>query len=140
MKQYERLYYHAVVFANDMKHIHTHSVGNKFDRLHAIAAEYYEKASNESDDYVELALEFGEKVENPSNAAAILDYEVANEAEYDWDKGIADIRNRLAAYLAALEDLRYSGKIPTDVESKLDDIIRYWRKENNYKNVARMKE
>lgn len=140
MKQYERLYYHAVVFANDMKHIHTHTIGNKFDRLHAIAAEYYEKASSEGDDFVELALEYGEKVENPSLAATRLDYEVANENSYSWDEGVSDIHNRMAAYIASLEELRQSGKIPTDVESKLDDIIRYWKKENNYKNVARMKE
>lgn len=140
MKQYERLYYQAVAFANDMKHIHTHAIGNKFDRLHAIAAEYYEKASSESDDFVELALEYGEKVENPSLAAEKLDYEVANEDYYGWDEGISDIRIRMAAYIASLEELRQSGEIPTDVESKLDDIIRYWKKENNYKNVARMKE
>ena len=96
---FELLYYRSVVFTNDMKHIHTHAVGNKFDRIHAIANEYYEKASEESDTFVELALELDEKVQNPSNAADILNYSVANEDEYFWENAMEQITARMEAYI-----------------------------------------
>lgn len=137
--KYAKLYYQSVVFANDMKHIHTHAIGNKFDRLHAIANEYYEKASSDSDLFVELALEMNEKVSNPSDAASIINYDSACFDSYDWDDGIEQIKVRMEAYIASLEELRKSG-VPTDVQSLLDDIIRYWKKENRYKNEARSKE
>ena len=38
------LYYVAVVVANDMKHVHTHAKGHRFDRIHSICNEYYERA------------------------------------------------------------------------------------------------
>ena len=139
MTKYAKLYYQSVVFSNDMKHIHTHAIGNKFDRLHSISNEYYEKASEDSDLFVELALEFGEKVRNPSDAAAIIGYDFADADSYDWDDGIQQIMARMEAYIAAMEELRKSN-IPADVQSLLDDIIRYWKKENRYKNVARTKE
>ena len=139
MTKYAKLYYQSVVFSNDMKHIHTHAIGNKFDRLDSISNEYYEKASEDSDLFVELALEFGEKVRNPSDAAAIIDYAFTDADSYDWDDGIQQIMARMEAYIAAMEELRASN-IPADVQSLLDDIIRYWKKENRYKNVARTKE
>ena len=139
MTKYAKLYYQSVVFSNDMKHIHTHAIGNKCDRLHNISNESYEKASEDSDLFVELALEFGEKVRNPSDAAAIINYSTADADSYDWDNGIQQIIARMEAYIASMEELRKSG-VPTDVQSLLDDIIRYWKKENRYKNVARTKE
>ena len=139
MTKYAKLYYQSVVFSNDMKHIHAHAIGNKFDRLHSISNEYYEKASEDSDLFVELALEFGEKVRNPSDAAPINNYSTADADSYDWDNGIQQIIARMEAYIASMEELRKSG-VPTDVQSLLDDIIRYWKKENRYKNVARTKE
>ena len=54
---FERLYYFSVVFTNTMKHIHFHAVGNKFDRLHSIANEYYEKSNADSDLFGEWAME-----------------------------------------------------------------------------------
>ena len=50
MAKYAKLYYQSVAFSNDMKHIHTHAIGNKFDRLHNISNEYYEKASDHACD------------------------------------------------------------------------------------------
>lgn len=99
---FELLYYRSVVFTNDMKHIHTHAVGNKFDRIHAIANEYYEKASEESDTFVELALELDEKVQNPSNAADILNYSVANEENIFGKMQLEQITARMEAYIEGL--------------------------------------
>lgn len=140
LSMFELLYYRSVVFTNDMKHIHTHAVGNKFDRIHAIANEYYEKASEESDTFVELALELDEKVQNPSNAADILNYSVANEDEYFWENAMEQITARMEAYIEGLCEVRTNLKLSVDMQSLLDDIIRYWKKERNYKLKLRLKE
>lgn len=48
---------YAVVFANNMKHIHLHIQGKKFDNIHSITEEYYEQASEDSDYLAELCIE-----------------------------------------------------------------------------------
>lgn len=101
-----RLYYVAVCLANDMKHVHTHIKGRKFDMIHNICNEYYEKASKDADDLVELAIEYDESVMNASYAA--------------------ELENALATNL------------DSDVENLIQEYLRYWKKENNYKNKARM--
>lgn len=137
---FERLFYASVVFTNNMKHIHLHAVGNKFDRIHSIAQEYYNKAAEESDLFAEWALEFKETIQNPSNAATISGLYVENENEYYWESAIAAINNEINTYITELAKVRDSRSISDDVASELDTIIRYWKKENNYKNAARMKE
>ena len=83
-----RLYYVAVCLANDMKHIHTHIKGRKFDMIHNICNEYYEKASKDADDLVELAIEYDESVMNASYAAELIKYNPANLKAYNYEEAI----------------------------------------------------
>ena len=83
-----RLYYVAVCLANDMKHIHTHIKGRKFDMIHNICNEYYEKASKDADDLVELAIEYDESVMNASYAAELIKYKPANLKAYNYEEAI----------------------------------------------------
>lgn len=136
---FEHLYYVSVVFVNTMKHIHFHAIGNKFDRLHSIANEYYEKANDDSDLFGEWALEYGEQIQNPSKAASLLRVNTENKDTYNWEEGISTIANWISYYIAELERLR-NDNTSDDVKSELDAIIRYWKKENGYKNKMRMKE
>lgn len=136
---FEHLYYVSVVFVNTMKHIHFHAIGNKFDRLHSIANEYYEKANDDSDLFGEWALEYGERIQNHSKAASLLRVNTENKDTYNWEEGISTISNWISYYIAELERLR-NDNISDDIKSELDSIIRYWKKENNYKNKMRMKE
>ena len=136
---FEHLYYVSVVFVNTMKHIHFHAVGNKFDRLHSIANEYYEKANDESDLFGEWALEYNEEIRNPSNAASLLKVNTEDEDTYNWEEGIMTISSWISFYIAELEKVR-NDNTSDDIKSELDSIIRYWKKENNYKNKTRMKE
>ena len=137
---FERLYYFSVVFTNTMKHINFHAEGNKFDRLHSIANEYYEKSNADSDLFGEWAMEYGEEIQNPSDAAKLLDVIVENDNQYNWENGIKTISDWIQQYIEEMTTVRKSKYASDDVKSELDTIIRYWKKENEYKNEARLKE
>lgn len=136
-----RLYYTATVVANDMKHVHTHAKGHRFDRIHAICNEYYERAAEDADTLVELAIEYGEPVQNGSLAANILQYRPTNQTEYDWDGAMNIVHAALDYYIQAMDAaLADSVGLEPDVENLLQEFMRYWKKENNYKNKARMED
>lgn len=132
-----RLYYVAVCLANDMKHIHTHIKGRKFDMIHNICNEYYEKASKDADDLVELAIEYDESVMNASYAAELIKYNSANLKAYNYEEAINTVYNSISYYVEELENA-LATNLDSDVENLIQEYLRYWKKENNYKNKARM--
>lgn len=122
----------AVVFANNMKHIHFHIKGKKFDLIHNITEEYYQSASNDADYLAELSMEKEQAVPNFSYAAQYVPALVARSNTYDYVTAITDLSMHMKKYIEALETLR--NVIPDeDIQSKLDDMIRDWKKELNYK-------
>lgn len=132
-----RLYYVAVCLANDMKHIHTHIKGRKFDMIHNICNEYYEKASKDADDLVELAIEYDESVMNASYAAELIKYNPANLKAFNYEEAINTVYNSISYYVEELENA-LATNLDSDVENLIQEYLRYWKKENNYKNKARM--
>ena len=136
-EKYSKLAYMAFCIANDMKHIHTHAIGKKFDRIHALAMEYYDKASVDADDFVELAMEYGEMVLNPSYAAKAAGYTPSNMKVYEYEAAIQAMYNIMGEYIEQIS-MAYQGNVDSDVVSLLDEKARYWKKERNYKMKARM--
>lgn len=132
-----RLYYVAVCLANDMKHVHTHIKGRKFDMIHNICNEYYEKASKDADDLVELAIEYDESAMNASYAAELIKYNPANLKAYNYEEAINTVYNSISYYVEELENA-LATNLDSDVENLIQEYLRYWKKENNYKNKARM--
>lgn len=139
LNKYNKLAYLAYAISNDMKHVHTHAIGRQFDRIHAIGMEYYDKFSEDADDFTELALEYGESVMNPSYAAKEMGWTPLNMKVYKYDEAMQVISDCLEKYVEMLDTIRSNGN-DTDVESLIDDKLRYWKKELNYKMKARMEE
>ena len=137
MGNYSTAYYSAVALANDMKHIHTHAKGALFDNIHAICNEYYEKASKDADDLVELAIEYNESVMNANLAAEVIKYKSTNLKSYEYEEAINTVYNVIKGYIEKLE-YALTTNLDSDVENLLQEYLRYWKKENNYKNKARM--
>lgn len=134
-----KLYYAAICVANDMKHIHTHAVGAEFDRVHDIFQGYYEKASGDADTLSELALEYRENIENPSFAAELIKWEPANMERYTYSQAMSAAKERLGIYVRALSDVDDTETVDSDVRSYLDEVLRYWKKELDYKIDRRSK-
>lgn len=125
--------YTAVAVANDFKHIHLHSVGRNFDRLHNICEEYYEKASEQTDTLAEYCLENGvSSLCNFSCAAEIVNWEPQDAQRYDFESGMNAMKSVIALYVKSLLQMREAIN-DESMQSVLDDFIRYWRKELMYK-------
>lgn len=137
MGNYSTAYYSAVALANDMKHIHTHAKGTLFDNIHNICNEYYEKANEEADTLAELAIEKEEAIMNPSYLLDGLDYKPTNYSNYDFNLAMRVAEDCIEKYVKALIDLR-NKTLDTSVQSLLDDMMRYWKKEKYYKIKARL--
>lgn len=137
MGNYSAAYYSAVALANDMKHIHTHAKGTLFDNIHSICNEYYEKANEEADTLAELAMEKGDTIFNSSYLLSELNYKPTNYSNYDFELAMRTVKGCIEKYIKALADLRSKTNDPS-VESLLDDIVRYWKKEKDYKIKARL--
>lgn len=132
----EKLYYLMVCIGNDFKHIHTHASGHKWDSIHTICNEYYEKATEHADTLVELALECGETVQNASLAMGLIDYRAANMNRYGWDEMLYSITPIIEMFINEAESL-YDIYAP-DIVNLLQEYVRYWKKENEYKNRGRL--
>lgn len=137
MGNYSTAYYSAVALANDMKHIHTHAKGTLFDNIHNICNEYYEKANKEADTLAELAMEKGDTIFNSSYLLSELNYKPTNYSNYDFDLAMRVAEDCIEKYVKALTDLR-NKTLDTSVQSLLDDMMRYWKKEKYYKIKARL--
>lgn len=137
MGNYSTAYYSAVALANDMKHIHTHAKGTLFDNIHTICNEYYEKANEEADTLAELAMEKGDIILNPSYLLNGLNYKPTNYSKYDFELAMRTAKGCIEKYVKVLTDLRNKTDDPS-VQSLLDDIARYWKKEKDYKIKARL--
>lgn len=137
MGNYSTAYYSAVALANDMKHIHIHAKGTLFDNIHNICNEYYERANEDADTLAELAIEKGDTVFNSSYLLSELNYKPTNYSNYDFELAMRTVKGCIEKYIKVLADLRSKTNDPS-VESLLDDMMRYWKKEKDYKFKARL--
>lgn len=127
------LAYKLICAANDLKHIHTHASGPFFFTIHEVVGEYYDECSNQADYVTELALEFGEIMENPNLAADLVNWQETNMAEYDLKAAICSVKNIMTDIYNAMVEVDNEKTITPDAKNKIEEFMRYWSKENNYK-------
>lgn len=127
------LAYKLICAANDLKHIHTHASGPFFFTIHEVVGEYYDECSNQADYVTELALEFGEIMENPNLAANLVDWQETNMAEYDLKTAIYSVKDIMSDIYDAMVEVDNEESITPDAKNKIEEFMRYWAKENNYK-------
>lgn len=127
------LAYKLICAANDLKHIHTHAFGPFFFTIHEVVGEYYDECSNQADYVTELALEFGEIMENPNLAANLVDWKETNMAEYDLKTAIYSVKDIMSDIYNAMVEVDNEKSITPDAKNKIEEFMRYWAKENNYK-------
>jgi len=129
----------AVLVSNDIHYIHFMAKGEDFDKIHLLAEEYYKQLEEETDFLYELAIEYEQPIVNYSSALKqIKDYDIEEEDQYDYEDAVHLIMFKLELYVDCLIELQKKVQ-EEDVKSKLDDIIRKWNKEINYKLKRRMK-
>lgn len=128
----------CVLFVNDMKHVHLHASGEDFDKIHDLCQAYYDKGSEESDYLAELAMEMKEPVPNFRYAGDYVSWKSETAEAYDYAQCLNAVGLGIGSYVNFLSDLRNTTTTTEDMKSKLDDMIREWKKELDYKIKYRM--
>lgn len=126
--------YACCVVANNMKHVHLHIAGKKFDNIHNLAEKYYGDIGYWVDSYAELALEDKSgKMDNLSNSAQhVAEINIETEDKYDYESACTAISSNLRQLIEILKNCRESASSRSDIESKIDDNLGYLNKELNY--------
>jgi len=120
---------------NDVRYVHLHAIGDKFDSLHGIAKEYYEQLQDDYDTIAEKALELGEEVLALNNLNN--DDWTIPQGNYPFHEGIEFMYHDIDYLIETLSSIRADPKYAC-CGNLLDQIIDYWSKENNFKNKARL--
>ena len=122
-----------VLVKNDCHYMHLMSKGKDFDKSHNLTQDYFESLDYVIDVVSEMALETGNTMYNYSLAGQIIpDYVPENLPAYDYPTLIEHLKSHITTVVVSLQKLRAS-VTDTSVQSKLDDIIRNWEVELNYK-------
>jgi DNA-binding ferritin-like protein len=123
----------AILLSNDFKHIHFHANGEDFDKIHNLAEDYYNHLNDEADYLCELTMENHQSMVNPTMAMdKVAGWSPETGEEYEYSSCLQAISIKLNLYMEELHVLRTETPYE-DVKSKLDDMIRWWRKELDYK-------
>lgn len=128
------------MFAHDLLFIHHHAIGDKFDTIHKITGDLYEKALKDLDSLSEKAISCHEKIGN----FALLEHsisdvygEVIEKEEIGWLDFIKLLEEKGNIIVDALRSVRED--YPRDIISMIDNLVDSWDTEINYKNAARLK-
>lgn len=130
---FANLAYYYICIVNDIKHLHTHVSGRKFFRLHETLDEYYERMSDESDTIQELALEYNERLQNPNLACDLILYNYTNMERYGFTEAAKKTFELLNLLYKLLLDVSSKCEDKPDVKNQLEEFMRFWHKEANYK-------
>lgn len=127
----------AVLVSNDFYWLHYQATGRDFDKSHNLAQDFYEKISEEVDYLMELALEVGAPIYNFTQAGQVIpEHEPESAPSYDYQELIASMKRIVAEYILSLKTLR-AATDNDSIQSRLDDMVRDWEKELNYKLLRR---
>lgn len=127
----------AVLLSNDFWYMHLYAKDADFDKSHHLTNSYYDKLSYEGDELMELCVEIGVDVINPSEANKwIPAYTPETDKIYSYGTIVAKAQEKIGLYITALHDMR-SATSRSDIQSRLDECLRYWEKELNYRLAAR---
>ena len=127
----------ALLVSNDCWYIHLYAKGDKFDQLHSMTEKYYHDMGSQADYLMELGMEFNIMPNNPSLILQDLpDYAPEVDVEYSWETALILLKQKIGLYIESLQQLRAETSL-ADVQSTLDEWIRDWSKEVNYKLTRR---
>lgn len=123
----------AILAANDFWYMHLYAMDEDFDKSHDLADHYYNRLSYEADGLLELAIELGQPIFNPTDALQIIpSWTPERQDAYDYTTLVSHSKMLLNQYITALKAAR-SSTSRTDIQSRLDDVLRSWEKEVNYR-------
>ena len=125
-EEFTALFTEALQFSRHLHMIHWLSIGNDMEKLHIKAEELYGELDQEIDLLAELIVE---KTGNIDDIGVIQTIPVGAD-NFTFQEGIAMIGADAQSFIDHI-DITYPNQT-SDVQSVLDDWLRYWNKQLNY--------
>ena len=127
----EKLGFIMLLASNDIHTIHVNACGTNFTRLHLEADDIYNKLNEYGDQWLEMCCEDGHFISSINNSKELVgwdDYDVAHGFTLvDGVRMIAEIMNKVVQSICGIYD-----SVESDVQSVLDEWIRYMDSKMNY--------
>lgn len=119
-------------FNKELHIIHWMSIGNDMLKIHELAQQLYEELDTEIDELGELLVEKSGTVPDIRYTGSSCEGPLLPDCTYseDFQSGLSLISNDIQCLLDTI-DIAYPNQ-PSDVQSILDDWLRYWNKQLNY--------
>lgn len=122
-----QLFIQANQFSRNLHMIHWLSIGNDMEKLHIKAEELYGELDQEIDLLAELIVE---KTGTIIDINKIETWNTVGTQDKTFQQGIECIKQDAQSFIDYI-DITYPNQ-PSDVQSILDDWLRYWNKQINY--------
>lgn len=122
-----QLFIQAIQFSRNLHMIHWLAIGNDMEKLHIKAEELYNELDEEIDLLAELIVE---KTGTIMDINKIETWDTVGTQDRTFQQGIECIKQYAQSFIDYI-DITYPNQ-PSDVQSILDDWLRYWNKQLNY--------
>lgn len=123
----KQLFIQAIQFSRNLHMIHWLAIGNDMEKLHIKAEELYGELDQEIDLLAELIVE---KTGTITDINKIETWDTVGTQDRTFQQGIECIKQYAQSFIDYI-DITYPNQ-PSDVQSILDDWLRYWNKQINY--------
>lgn len=123
----KQLFIQAIQFSRNLHMIHWLAIGNDMEKLHIKAEELYGELDQEIDLLAELIVE---KTGTIIDINKIETWNTVGTQDRTFQQGIECIKQDAQSFIDYI-DITYPNQ-PSDVQSILDDWLRYWNKQINY--------
>lgn len=123
----------AILASNDFWYMHLYAKDKDFDKSHNLMGDYYSHLRYDADTLMELAIEIGQPIFNPTDALQIIpSWTPEHQDAYDYATIITNSKTILTQYITTLNAAR-SSTTRSDIQSRLDEMLSEWNKEVNYR-------
>lgn len=124
--------YEAIRLHANLKTIHWNASGVNFFDLHEKLDEYIDVIYDQIDVLGELVAELSGCAPNPGDIPTNLTLlQITNTEGFNAEEGFTIAYNLIDEYIQVLQTIYCN--FPSDIQSTLDEMIRYWKKESHYK-------
>lgn len=121
--------YAAIALWCNLKTIHWNASGADFFTLHEKLDEYIDEIEDEIDVLGELCAELTESAPNPGNIPEMFNLIPAQP--FDIKAGLCEAKSNINEYVVTIS--AYYVNFSSDIQGTIDEFIRYWKKESDYK-------
>ena len=124
--------YEAIRLHANLKTIHWNASGVNFFDLHEKLDEYIDVIYDQIDVLGELVAELSGCAPNPGELPSTLTLlQITNTEGFTSEEGFRIAYDLIDEYIQVLQSIYCN--FPSDIQSTLDEMIRYWKKESHYK-------